>query len=249
LAKKLVPKVVVSSPGDKRRYDHPLEDDRVTVGRAVPGYSPDIPLGPDDQSWISRLHCWFERIDGSWYVVDNGSINGTMIERKGERQVVDGKLRLQDQDEVVILGYMVEDEPFWWRLRILDPFATANRPPRSVSSEPYVEYRLEEAKLFVVTGDRRAEIRPLGRNRHKLVRYMASRNAANGGTPVACSHDDLIVAVWGDPETWHHLRAYTTDNLRDLVFELRRQLRPHGPADKLVENVPGIGYLLRTQPS
>jgi hypothetical protein len=244
MAKEAMAKVVVSSPNGAR-HEHPLVDDRVTVGRgAVPGYTPDIPLGPDPQTWISRLHCWFERVHGSWYVVDNGSVNGTMIERQGTRQTVDGRFRLQDKDEVLILGYMVDDEPYWWRLRIDDPFATADGPPPpGTSSAPYVEYRLAEAKLVVVEGDRRTEIRPLGRNRHKLVRHMASRNAANGGTPVACTRKELIAAVWGEPETWRYGGAYTKENLRDLVHELRKQLGN----DDLIETIPNIGYLLRTK--
>lgn len=244
VGKEPLSKVVVSSP-DGTRTEHPLVDDRVTVGRAVPGYSPDIALGPDQQAWISRLHCWYERVHGSWYVVDNGSVNGTMVERQGRREIVDGRMRLQDQDEVLILGYMVADEPFWWRLRLEDPFATAGGPPPpDATGAPYVEYSLTEAKLIVVQGSRRTEIRPLGRNRHKLVRYMARRNAANGGTPVACTHDELIAAVWDEPETWRYGGAYTKENLRDLVYELRKQLGH----DDLIETIPDVGYRLHTQP-
>jgi FHA domain/Transcriptional regulatory protein, C terminal len=239
------PTITVRSPeagGEEKVY--PLAAERVTVGRSVPGHEPDIALGPDPQSWISRLHCWFERAFGSWYIVDNGSVNGTMFERQGRRDTVEGRLRLQDKDEVLILGYLVDDEPFWWRLRIDDPFATADGPPSpGASSAPHVEYRLTEAKLVVVQGNRRTEIRPLGRNRHKLVRYMASRNAANGGTPVTCTHEELIAAVWGEPETWRYQAAYTRENLRDLVHELRKQLGH----DDLVETIPGIGYRLHTQ--
>jgi DNA-binding winged helix-turn-helix (wHTH) protein len=247
MAKSLGPLVTVLSPDGQRQGEHPLADDRVTVGRPVPGHAPDIQLGPDPQAWISRLHCCFERVEGSWVVVDNGSVNGTLVERQGARNPVEGRLRLQDQDDVLILGYLVGDEPFWWRLRFEDPFATADGPPPPLGpGAPYVEYRLVDATLFVVEEDRRTEVRPLGPNRHKLVRYMASRNAANNGTPVACTHDELIAAVWGDPETWRYRTAYGAENLRDLVFELRKQLRPH---DHLIETVPGIGYALHTRPT
>jgi DNA-binding winged helix-turn-helix (wHTH) protein len=243
VAKESVPQIVVSSP-DGTRHEHPLVDDRITVGRAVPGYTPDIALGPDSQAWISRLHCWFERVHGSWHVVDNGSVNGTMIERRGSRDTVAGRLRLRDKDEVLILGYLIDDEPLWWRLRIDDPFATAEGPPLpDTTGTPYVEYSLTEARLTVVRDGRRTEIRPLGRNRHKLVRHMASRNAANGGTPVICTHEELIAAVWGEPETWRYPAAYTKKNLRDLVHELRKQLGH----DDLFETIPGIGYRLQTR--
>lgn len=241
----LRPKVVVWSPDGARRAEHALVDQRVTIGRAVPGHSPDIALAPDPQSWISRLHCWLECIDGSWYVIDNGSVNGTVVERQDQRQTVEGRRRVQDRDEILILGYLVDDEPFWWRLRFDDPFATADAPPRRTSDDaPYVEYRLAEATLSVVANGERIDIPQLGHNRHKLVRYMASRNAANGGVPVTCTHDELITAVWGPPETWRFRTAYSAENLRDLVFELRRKLRPY---DGLVETTPGIGYSLHTK--
>jgi len=241
----LRPKVVVWSPDGARRADHHLTDQRVTVGRAIPGHLPSIPLAPDPQAWISRLHCWLESIDGSWYVVDNGSVNGTLIDRQGTREAVEGRQRLQDRDEILILGYLVDDEPFWWRLRFDDPFATADAPPTGTpNSTPYIEYRLAEATLSVVEGGRRTEVPQLGHNRHKLVRYMASRNAANGGVPVTCTHEELITAVWGDPDRWRFRTAYSAENLRDLIFELRRKLRPH---DDLLETIPGIGYLLRTK--
>jgi DNA-binding winged helix-turn-helix (wHTH) protein len=244
MAKSLGPRVTVWSPDGQRQGEHPLVEDRVTVGRPVPGHSPDIPLTPDPQAWISRLHCWFELSEGSWVVVDNGSVNGTVVDREGSRNPVQGRLRLQDKDEVLVLGYLVGDEPFWWRLHFDDPFATADGPQPRRSAASYVEYLLADAKLFVVEEDRRTQVAPLGRNRHKLVRYMASRNAANNGTPVTCTHDELITAVWGDPETWRYRTAYTAENLRDLIFELRKQLRPH---ERLIETVPGIGYVLHTR--
>jgi hypothetical protein len=240
------PTITVRSPeagGEEKVY--PLAAERVTVGRSVPGHEPDIALGPDPQSWISRLHCWFERVDGAWTVVDNGSVNGTVVERRGKRQVVDGRLRLDDGDEVLILGYLVDDEPYWWRLCLVDPFATARGPaPTAPAQAPYIDYQLAEARLVVVDGERRTEIPRLGRNRHKLIRYMASRNAANSGTPVTCNHDELIAAVWGEPDSWDRSKVYTADNLRDLVFELRKRLRPH---DDLIETIPGLGYLLHTR--
>ena len=116
---------------------------------------------------------------------------------------------------------------------------------RGDGGRPYLDYRPAEARLFVVDGGGRVEVPLLGPNRHKLVRYMARRNADNGGTPVACTHDELMAAVWGSPDTWSRRRAYTRENLRDLVYELRKQLRPHR---HLVEAVADIGYVLHTGP-
>jgi hypothetical protein len=133
------------------------------------------------------------------------------------------------------------------RLRFEEPFETADGPPPPMrSATPYIEYRLAEAKLFVVNDGGRTEVPLLGPNRHKLIRYMASRNAANSGTPVACTHDELIAAVWGSPETWSRRKAYTKENLRDLVYELQKQLQPHR---HLIEAVSDIGYVLHTRTS
>jgi DNA-binding winged helix-turn-helix (wHTH) protein len=126
-----------------------------------------------------------------------------------------------------------------------DPFATGGgSPPPTSAPRPYIEYRIAEAKLFVVDGGGRTEVPLLGPNRHRLIRYMASRNAANRGTPVACTHDELMVAVWGRPETWSRRKAYTVENLRDLVYELRNQLQPHR---HLIEAVSDVGYVLHTR--
>jgi hypothetical protein len=245
-AKERAPRIVVSAPDGTGKGEHALTGDRLTVGRSVPGHTPDVILGPDPQSWISRLHCWLERVAGSWYLVDNGSVNGTMLERQGNREAVAGRVRLQDKDEILILGYLVDDEPFWWRLKVDDPFTTVDARPGGAQPEAaaHVEYSLAEARLVVVAGTERTEIRRLGRNQHKLVRYMASRNTANGGASVTCTHEELIAAVWGEPETWPHRTARTAENLRDLVFELRKKLAPH----EVVETVPGLGYSLRTAP-
>jgi hypothetical protein len=205
----------------------------------------------DDRRRPGRVPCSFERVDGVWYVIDHSTAGGTLVERQGIRDVVHGRYRLQDRDEVLVLGYLVADEPCWWRVRITDPTdptdpsATAVVPPLPEKSGlPYLDYDFAAATLAVVEGDRCEEIRPLGPKRQKLVRYMASQNAANGGTPVACPHEDLIHAVWGPPETWPHGKAFTRVNLADLVSELRKQLDPHR---HLLETITGIGYLLRTR--
>lgn len=240
------PLLVVTAPDGAERAPITMAPPRVTVGRAVPGYDPDVVLGPDPQRWVSRLHCSFEIEQGTWFVVDNGSVNGTMVERSGERSRVDGRRRLENGDDVLILGYLVDDTPFWWRMRYLDPFATLDGSAAGRRSGPYVEYSVEQARLVVVDGSERIEVHKLGPNAHKLVRHLVDRNRVNGGVAVVCSQDELIEAVWGPPETWRRHNAYTVENLRDLVFELRRKLRPH---DHVLRTITGMGYSLVTAPS
>ena len=101
-----------------------------------------------------------------------------------------------------------------------------------------VDYDVDGGRIFVVVETDRTEIhvRP---QVHRLVRHMVERNAASGGSPVLCSHDELMHAVWGD-EPMH-----TRTELAKLVWELRRQLEPHAAAEALV-NEPRRGYRLVT---
>ena len=74
---------------------------------------------------------------------------------------------------------------------------------------------------------------------HRLVRYMVERNAAAGGTPALCTHDELMHAVWADEPM--HSRV----ELAKLVWELRKKLEPFG-AEHLIENERRLGYRMRT---
>lgn len=237
------PVLFLTGPDGQSRGEIAMVAPRVTVGRAVPGYDPDVVLSPDPQRWVSRLHCSFEIDEGSWFVIDNGSVNGTMLERDGDRSRVDGRQRLESGDEVLILGYIVDDSPFWWRMRYVDPFATMKGTTSSRRVPPYVDYSIEQARLFVVDGSTRVEVPRIGPNGHKLVRHLVERNRLNGGIAVVCAQEELIEAVWGTPDTWRHHLAYTVENLRDLVFDLRRKLRPY---ESTLRTVTGIGYSLRS---
>src|SRR2546430_15213315 len=66
---------------------------------------------------------------------------------------------------------------------------------------------------------------------------MVERNAAGGGAPALCTHDELMRAVWAD-EPMH-----TREELAKLVWELRKRLEPFDAAG-LIENERGLGYRL-----
>jgi hypothetical protein len=70
---------------------------------------------------------------------------------------------------------------------------------------------------------------------------MVERNAASGGAPALCTHDELMQAVWAD-EPMH-----TREELAKLVWELRKKLEPFNAAH-LIENERGRGYRMRTCP-
>jgi hypothetical protein len=106
------------------------------------------------------------------------------------------------------------------------------------TSSACLAYDLDEARLVLVQGSERHEIR-VRAQAHRLLRHMVERNAASGGNPALCTHDELMRAVWAD-EPMH-----SREELAKLVWELRRKLEPFGAAE-LVENVRGRGYRLLT---
>jgi DNA-binding winged helix-turn-helix (wHTH) protein len=101
-----------------------------------------------------------------------------------------------------------------------------------------VEYDARGGRIVAVTGAGRHEIhvRP---QVHRLVGFMAERNAASPGDPVLCTHDELMSAVWGD-EPMH-----TSTELARLFWELRRALEPLGVTGVVV-NERRRGYRLVT---
>jgi DNA-binding winged helix-turn-helix (wHTH) protein len=103
-----------------------------------------------------------------------------------------------------------------------------------------LSYDLDEARLLLVQGAEKREIQ-VRAQAHRLIRHMVERNAASGGAPALCTHDELMHAVWAD-EPMH-----TREELAKLVWELRKKLEPFGAAH-LIENERGRGYRMRTCP-
>jgi DNA-binding winged helix-turn-helix (wHTH) protein len=100
-------------------------------------------------------------------------------------------------------------------------------------------YDPHEGRLLFVRDGERHEV-PIRAQAHRLVRYMIERNRAAGGSPVLCTHDELMHAVWGE-EPMH-----TREELAKLVWELRRKLEPFD-AGGLIENERGVGYRLHAE--
>lgn len=109
-----------------------------------------------------------------------------------------------------------------------------------VSSLHCLTYDPGEARLMLVRDSERHEIQ-IRAQAHRLVRYMAERNAALGEAAALCTHDELMHAVWAD-EPMH-----SREELAKLVWEVRKKLEPFA-ADDLIENERGLGYRLRTCP-
>jgi len=239
--------LVVVGPGGVRIATVPLAE-RVTVGR-LPELN-DVPLQPDPELFVSRTaHCVLESVGGHWEVVDGGSVNGTFLRRGGKLERVDGRAVLRDGDAVCVLASVGADGArHYFELgfrQVARGQATRAAPVSAVratapSAAGCVIYDPQAARLVLRQRGTLHEIhlRPQG---HRLVRHMAERNAAAGDTPVLCTHDELMQAVWQD-EPMH-----TRLELARLVWELRRELRRFD-AEDLVESERGRGYRLRTCP-
>src|SRR5512132_4600284 len=103
-----------------------------------------------------------------------------------------------------------------------------------------LRYDFDEARLLLVQGGEKHEIQ-VRAQAHRLIRHMVERNAASGGAPALCTHEELMHAVWAD-EPMH-----TREELAKLVWELRKKLEPFEAAH-LIENERGRGYRMRTCP-
>jgi hypothetical protein len=236
--------VVVSAPDGDAPLTVALSGERVTVGR-LPDTN-DIALQPDPERLVTRTaHCTLERAGTRWFVVDGGGVNGTFIRRGREFHRVEGRTPLADGDVIAVLAaadrsserrffelaFRVERDSEATRAAGVGPDAAAGACLR---------YDPGAARLLLVHEGEEHEI-PLRAQAHRLVAYMADRNASAAGSPALCTHDELINAVWGD-EPFH-----SREELAKLVWELRRKLHAFG-AEGLVENAPRLGYRIRTCP-
>lgn len=232
--------LIVSGPGLEARTV-PLSGERATVGRLRD--ENDIALEPDPERLVTRVgHCTLERAGSRWFVVDGGSANGTYLRRGLARERVRGRVPLQDGDVVQLLASVEGTERRYFELAFHS--APDSQVTRAVVVAGDTEragclrYDRAAARLLLVQRDAVHEI-PIRAQAHRLVRYMNERNDAAGGTPVLCTHEDLMRAVWaGEP-------LHNREELAKLVWELRKKLEPFG-AEDAIQNERRLGYRLRT---
>lgn len=217
-----------------------LAGDRVTVGR-LPDAN-DIVLQPDPELHVTRVaHCTLEREAGRWFVVDGGSVNGTFLRRGTSRTRLTTREALRDGDVICILASIDDEgERRYFELRFNgSPDSQATRPARDPATA-CLRYEDQEARLVLAVDGETHEI-SIRAQAHRLVRHMARRNAAIGGSPALCTHDELMSAVWEDEP------LHTRIELAKLVWEVRKKLEPFR-AQHLIESEARRGYRLRTCP-
>jgi DNA-binding winged helix-turn-helix (wHTH) protein len=229
--------VVVSGPEGDVLASVELSGTRLAVGR-FPDMN-DIALQPDPELLVTRAgHCTFERDGAHWFVVDGGSVNGTFLRRGGALLRVNERIVLHDGDVVCVLASVGETgERRFFELAFQASGDSQATRAVTVDSE-CLEYDAETARLVLVRGGERHEIQ-IRAQAHRLVRHMVERNAAAGGEPALCTHDELMHAVWADEPM--HSRV----ELAKIVWELRKKLEPF-EAEHLIENERRLGYRMRT---
>ncbi|MBI4168883.1 MAG: FHA domain-containing protein [Acidobacteria bacterium] len=226
----------------------------MTVGR-YPKIN-DVVLAPDLQRLVGReAHCSIERQGGGWWVVDNGSRNGTCVRRSGVLEAVKGKARLANSDVICLLSRVTKaGKRLYWELTFSDPEETQR--VTGVEGRACIEYEASRGRIIVVVGSRRVPIK-LTEKQETLIRYMVDTNAAHGGKPTLCPHDDLIRAVWGPnsmdsgwtaPGSSRPRNPMTRLDLAGLVSAVQQKVQTVAPGTLVFENVHRRGYILHTCP-
>lgn len=239
---------ICSPDGEKSGVD--LVRAPLTVGRSSPGHDPDVVLGPDPQRWVGRLHCTLDLDRGTWSVTDNASVNGTLLRREGDVRRLDGREALRHGDRLLIVGDMTpEGETSYWELTFIDPHTTrqapVGTPVEGPAAGPSLRYDWVTAIAYRCENGRETEISGLRPQGHQLLRYMADRS--RGSVAVACGHEELIRALWGDRDEWPVHRAYSKADLAGVVMAVRRRVEAQPSEPKILETIAGIGYRLRVR--
>ncbi|GAA5114673.1 hypothetical protein GCM10023320_12300 [Pseudonocardia adelaidensis] len=218
----------------------------MTIGRGSPTCQPDVELGPDQQQWVSRVHCILEFRAGAWYASDNATVNGTLIRRGDRTSRLEGAVRLQHGDTILVLGDVDSSGGArYWSLAYVDPHVT--RPadlPLTPEDRPRVEVDRVGARVFRRIDGQRHEVVGLRPKAYQLVRYMTGRSFRNQGAPVVCTYAELITALWGERHEWPAGRSFTKEDVRDVVNDARARLELDKSQPRLLETVRGIGYRL-----
>ena len=208
----------------------------VTIGRSKEN---DIPL-PDPEKKVSRQHCVLVHDVGKWWIVDEGSANGTFVQCSNEGDFLDvrsdGRLALVDGDEILILGKFIEpDDYIFWHFTFRDPNQT-----EEVKKFQYVkslEYSFTQEKLFRKTSRNREEIKLTPQER-RLINYMAQRNYNNNNESVMCSYEELLQVIWS--EKFGHTNA----EVNRLIWSIRNKIEADSGEPKFLQTVKGRGYIL-----
>lgn len=215
---------------------HKDDQSCIVIGRSTEN---DVVL-PDPHRNVSRRHCLIEREGDRWWLIDEGSANGTFVRQGGAGSEIDVRsvetMLLQDGDVILILGKLTASEqPVFWQLRFRDPNVT--QQVAGFQSADEFEYCLGQRQLFKIIRQQRVEVK-LSPQERNLIHYMAQRCFENQGQPMVCGYEELIQVIWQEPF------GHTPNEVNRLSFSLRAKIERDSGEPRFLKTVRGQGYLL-----
>jgi DNA-binding winged helix-turn-helix (wHTH) protein len=196
---------------------------------------------PDPHKTISRHHCSLQYKNNRWWIVDEGSSNGTFLKREIDRPEIDvrseDKIALRSGDYILILGKISSSgQPIFWHLEFIDPGETSQIS--SLQTIHNIEYSLSQKTLFRNLGRRRDSV-SLGEQERFLIDYMSRKNYDNYNQATICEYDELIKAVWNGDNFGRDKR-----NINHLVWRVRDKIELDSGEPQFLKTVKGRGYSL-----
>ena len=194
----------------------PLDKDRITIGRG-----PDCDIILADRV-VSRRHTSILRKNGSYFIQDEESKNGTFVNGKP----VEAQQRLIDGDEIQIA--------LRFRLMFVGAGATA---PLSLE-QPTDEYPKLEMGLHLDATRRTVSIGgqvldpPLSVAQYRLLQILVQ---ARGGV---VTRDEIVHAVWPEASG----QGVSEQAIDALVRRLRERLAEVAPEQQFIVTVRGHGF-------
>ena len=195
----------------------------------------------DPEKKISRHHCSIQYKNNRWWIVDEGSSNGTFLQREIDQPEIDvrseDKIALRSGDYILILGELTPSgQPIFWRLEFIDPGET--NQVSSMQTVHSIEYSLRQKTLYRNIARRRDAL-SLAEQERSLIDYMSRKNQANNNQTVLCEYDELIKAVWKN-DTFNRQRT----NINHLVWRIRDKIELDSGEPQFLKTVKGRGYSL-----
>ena len=194
---------------------------------------------PDPEKKISRHHCSIQYKNNRWWIIDEGSSNGTFLQREIDQPEIDvrseDKIALRSGDHILILGQLSPSgQPIFWRLEFIDPGETSQVSSLQIIHS--IEYNLSQKMLFRNIARRRDAV-SLGEQERSLIDYMSRKNQQNNNQPAICEYDELIKAVWGDDSFGRN-----KTNITHLVWRIRDKIELDSGEPQFLKTVKGRGY-------
>lgn len=210
---------------------------KISIGRLS---NNDIVLS-DPRKKVSKHHCSIRYNSNRWWLTDEGSSNGTFLQREIDQPEIDmrseDKIALKSGDYILILGKLSPSgQPIFWRLEFIDPEETIQEP--QMQAVHSLEYSLSQQMLYRNIARRRDYI-SLSEHQHALIDYMSRVNYQNNNQPTLCEYRDLIRAVWNDDHFGVDRRS-----VNNLVWQIRDRIELDSGEPQFLRTVTGRGYLI-----